>query len=186
MRPRETCEGSRGPLPHLNQPQNLSNDWGPPHRKGPRSFDTNIPVCLDNDWLKQANSKNYHHFFPKAWLKKKGYSDREINHIANITLVDDYLNKKVIRAKAPASYIKEFRDNEQLDRTLRTHLIGKPEAWGITNNDYDQFFAKRCRKLSAELSKLIIPTEVDALMSATPAAETIDTSAVEEEVEPQA
>jgi hypothetical protein len=31
MRPRETCEGSRGPLPHLNQPQNLSNDWGPPH-----------------------------------------------------------------------------------------------------------------------------------------------------------
>ena len=29
QRPRETWEGSRGPL-HLNQPQFLSNDWGPP------------------------------------------------------------------------------------------------------------------------------------------------------------
>lgn len=153
-------------------------------RKGPRSFATNIPVCLDNDWLKQANSKNYHHFFPKAWLKKKGYSDREINHIANITLVDDYLNKNVIRAKAPASYIKEFRENEHLERTLRTHLIGAPDAWGITANDYDKFFAKRCRKLSAELNKLLIPTEVDTLMYATPASETVDNSASELSLDP--
>ena len=29
MRLRETREGSRGPLPHLIQPQMLSNDWGP-------------------------------------------------------------------------------------------------------------------------------------------------------------
>ena len=107
-------------------------------RKTPRSFETNVPVRLDNDWLKQANSKNYHHFFPKSWLKKKGYSDREINHIANITLVDDYLNKRVIQAQAPASYIKSCnRENEQLVRTLASHLIGKPETWGILDNDYE-------------------------------------------------
>ena len=32
-------------------------------------------VRISNDWLKQANSKNYHHFFPKAFLRRKGYSD---------------------------------------------------------------------------------------------------------------
>jgi hypothetical protein len=32
-------------------------------------------VRISNDWLKQANSKSYHHFFPKAFLRRKGYSD---------------------------------------------------------------------------------------------------------------
>ena len=150
-------------------------------RKGPRSFDSNVPVCLDNDWLKQANSKNYHHFFPRAWLKKKGYADRQINHIANITLVDDYLNKKVIRAQSPAAYIKAFQqENEHLDRTLATHLIGKPDAFGILDNDYETFFTKRCRKFSAELKRLILPVEVDTRMTATPASETVDAWATEE------
>lgn len=148
-------------------------------RQTPKSFDSNLPVRLDNDWLKQANSKNYHHFFPKAWLKKKGYSDREINHIANITLVDDFLNKNVMRAKAPATYIREFRENDQLERTLRTHLIGNPETWGISSNQYEVFFSKRCKKLSAELKKLIIPTEVDSMLTATPASETLDVTETE-------
>lgn len=151
-------------------------------RKGPRSFETNVPVHLGNDWLKQANSKNYHHFFPKSWLKKKGYSDREINHIANITLVDDYLNKRVIQAQAPGTYIKKcIEENEQLNRTLATHLIGKPETWGILDNDYDLFFSKRCRKLSSELNKLILPADVDSRMTATPASDTIDAWATTEE-----
>ena len=142
-------------------------------RKTPRSFETDVPVRLDNDWLKQANSKNYHHFFPKSWLKKKGYLDRKINHIANITLVDDYLNKRVIQAQPPGTYVKScYHENEQLDRTLASHLIGKPETWGILENDYEVFFRKRCRKLSSELNKLIIPTESDSRMTATPASET--------------
>ena len=151
-------------------------------RKGPRSFDNHVPVQLDNDWLKQANSKNYHHFFPKAWLKKRGFENRRINHIANITLVDDYLNKRVIGAQAPSVYIKKFfRENDQLERTLATHLIGKPEQFGIFDNDYDRFVAKRCQKLSRELNKLILPNEVDARLLADPAANTIDELQLEPE-----
>jgi len=151
-------------------------------RRGPKSFDTNIPVRLDNDWLKQANSKNYHHFFPKAWLKKKGYNDRRINHIANITLVDDYLNKRIIKAQAPMAYIRQFRkENQLLERTLATHLIGKPESWGITSNDYDLFFSRRCRKISQELKKLIMPDEIDSRLSAVQADETVEMWAEENE-----
>jgi len=144
-------------------------------RKGPRSFDNHVLVQLDNDWLKQANSKNYHHFFPKAWLKKRGFEARRINHIANITLVDDYLNKRVIGTQAPSVYIKKFsRENDQLERTLATHLIGKPEQFGIWENDYDRFVAKRCQKLSKELKKLVIPNEADSRLLADPATSTID------------
>lgn len=151
-------------------------------RKGPKSFDSNVPVRLDNDWLKQANSKNYHHFFPKSWLKKKGYEDWMINRIANITLVDDFLNKRVIRAQAPGAYIRQFRrDNEQLDRTLASHFIGTPESCGILDNDYDLFFRKRCRKLSSELQKRVLPAEADNRMTAIPAAETADANVEEPE-----
>ena len=151
-------------------------------RKGPRSFDTNIPVILDNDWLRQANSKNYHHFFPKSWLKKRGVPSRRINHIANITLVDDYLNKKVIKALAPSVYVTRFaRENKGLQRTLATHLIGRPDTWGIEQDDYDLFFAKRCRKLSQQLGKLILPDEIDKCLPASPADETVDVWAEEAE-----
>ncbi len=34
----------------------------------PKSFNDNSIVNISNYWLKQANSKNYHHFFPKAYL----------------------------------------------------------------------------------------------------------------------
>lgn len=142
-------------------------------RKGPRSFDNHVPVLLDNDWLKQANSKNYHHFFPRSVLKKWGVEERWANHIANITLVDDYLNKRVIRAQKPSTYIRKFsKENDQLNRTLATHLIGKPESFGILDDDYDKFFAKRCQKLSQELQKLIIPDEVDGRMRPDSATET--------------
>lgn len=142
-------------------------------RKGPRSFDNNVLVRLDNNWLKQANSKNYHHFFPKSVLKKWGVDEQRSNHIANITLVDDFLNKRVIMAQTPAAYIKQFtKENEHLERTLATHLIGKPDLFGILNNDYEKFFAKRCQKLSKELQKLILPSQVDECLQANSARDT--------------
>lgn len=143
-------------------------------RKRPVSFKSNVPVQLDNDCLKMANSKNYHHFFPKAWLDKKHYEPRKVNHIANITLITASDNKG-ISAKAPGTYIREFQsENDQLERALASHLIGKPESFGILDNDYDLFFRKRCRRLSSELHKRILPADADETMIATPAAETSD------------
>ena len=68
----------------------------------PKDFDSNGKVLLDNSYLKIASSKNYHHFFPRAYVRKHG-SDAETpyaNSIVNITLVSAELNKKRIGAKA--------------------------------------------------------------------------------------
>ena len=63
----------------------------------PKSFTDGSLVRISNDWLQRANSKNYHHFFPKAYLKKNTEEEEYfINHIANITFVDDWLNKSGI------------------------------------------------------------------------------------------
>ena len=76
-------------------------------KQTPKSFDNNLNVIMDNSWLKIASSKNYHHYFPKSWLKKN-YKDLEyffVNHIVNITIVDDFLNKRTIITKSPAVYM---------------------------------------------------------------------------------
>ena len=98
----------------------------------PKSFNDNATVRLDNAFLKRANSKNFHHFFPTAWLKKQPDMDLPSNHIANITLVDDCLNKNLIRAKSPADYMQTFsQQNPEIRSCMKTHLIELGDDWGV-------------------------------------------------------
>ena len=143
--------------------------------KEPKSFVDNSIVRISNDCLKQANSRNYHHFFPKSYLKKKGEEEYFINHIANITIVDDFLNKKEIRAQPPSKYMSKFlKKNKKLSRCMRTHLINIDSS-GVFENDYDKFFKKRCDAFSRELKKRIIEQEVDRKQSALAASDTAET-----------
>lgn len=131
--------------------------------KQPKSFVDDSVVTVSNDWLKRGNSKNYHHFFPKAYLKKQGLTDVDINHIANITIVDDFLNKRLIRDKAPARYMRDFaKQNPDLDRTMNSHLI-RLESYGVWENDYEKFIRRRCKAIARELSKRVIRQDVDDL-----------------------
>ncbi len=128
----------------------------------PKSFNDGSIVNVSNYWLKQANSKNYHHFFPRAYLKKQKEEEFYINHIANITIVDDFLNKREIRAKAPSVYMTKFiKQNDEIDITMKTHLIEDLEKFGVLENDYDAFFNNRLKAISKELKKRIIEQESD-------------------------
>lgn len=124
----------------------------------PKSFFDNAIVKIDNSWLKVAFSKNYHHFFPKAYLRKKGIQDLESNVILNITIVDDYLNKRKIGAKSPSKYMKEFKQsNKELKKTMKSHLIGDMKAFGIWTDNYDLFLQKRGEKVIKEINKRLYP-----------------------------
>lgn len=127
----------------------------------PKSFNDNSKVNISNDWLKQANSKNYHHFFPRAFLRARGINEQWINNVINITIVDDFLNKRKIRAQAPSIYMKIFADeNPDLSITMRTHLIDI-EDFGIATDDYDAFIQNRARAVSEALRTRIIPRPID-------------------------
>jgi hypothetical protein len=146
--------------------------------KEPKSFVDNSIVRLNNSFLKQANSKNYHHFFPKSWLEKRGEEAWRINHVANITLVDDFLNKRVIKAQSPKTYMKEFiKNNPEIEKCLSTHLIKLNGAFGVMTDEYGKFFDARCRAISRELGKQIVPQDIDQIGTAKSAEET----AVEQE-----
>ena len=125
----------------------------------PKSFEDDSLVKIDNSWLKVANSKNYHHFFPKSFLRKQGYADWEANVILNITIVDDYLNKRKIGTKAPSTYIAAFsKTNPDIEETMKTHLISNMRTYGILDDDYEKFLKKRGLKVIQELNKRLNPS----------------------------
>jgi len=115
----------------------------------PKDFQDNAKVILDNSYLKIANSKNYHHFFPKAYLRKQKVANA--NSLMNITFVSDHLNKRKIGSTAPSVYINEFADqNDKIEQTLVSHFI-ELEGSGIESNDYDVFLKLRAEKIFKEL-----------------------------------
>lgn len=119
----------------------------------PKDFQDNGKVILDNSWLKVASSKNYHHFFPKAYLKNKTVLNS--NSLVNITFVSDHLNKRKIGAKSPSQYIADFQDeNSQINKALQTHFIDL-EGFGIESNDYETFLQARAKLIYQELKSRI-------------------------------
>jgi len=128
----------------------------------PKSFANGALVRISNDWLKQANSKNYHHFFPRAWAKNNGLGDDgRINHVANITIVDDFLNKRSIKARAPSDYIGSYKKvNPELADALTSHLIDL-DADGVLKDDFDTFFQNRCKRISEALKQRLISLPLD-------------------------
>ncbi len=132
----------------------------------PVSFKNNAIVRIANDWLKRANSKNFHHFFPRAYMKKAHPEVDEwlVNHIGNITIVDDFLNKRSIRDRAPHKYIAEFAaENSKLKDALETHLISCEEGWGVYEDDYFKFLDNRLKRFNSELVGRIIITSSDRI-----------------------
>ena len=123
----------------------------------PRRFNAHDRgVNIDNSWLLQSNSKNYHHFFPKDYLKNENVPKWFANNILNITFIDDYLNKRIIRARSPSEYMAEFREqNPEIDDTMKTHLIDDLDTYGIWDNDYETFINRRGERVLKELGNCL-------------------------------
>lgn len=117
----------------------------------PEKYNSGDLVNLQNDWMRRADSMNFHHIFPKAHLKKERWEDWEINRVLNISLVDDFLNKRVIRGRAPSDYMKEFKkENNRFAETMETHMVrvhaqgrSKRNSAAIWSDDYDRFIGER-------------------------------------------
>jgi len=119
----------------------------------PKDFRDNGKVILDNSNLKMASSRNFHHFFPKAYLKNN--TKFNSNSVINITFVSDHLNKRKIGSKSPSTYIGEFKDENALINTaLKSHLIDL-DGFGIESDDYEVFLQARSKQVYNDLKARI-------------------------------
>ena len=111
-------------------------------------------VILDNQYLQRANSRHFHHIFPRGYLRGK-LGAEEANSVANIALIPADLNLK-IGAKAPGNYLVQFEsDNDKWDDTLKSHGIMGDTSKALDDDEFLQFLQKRAKTLS-ELAKAVL------------------------------
>ena len=134
-------------------------------KRRPLSLRTNAPVLIDNSWVSKKNAKNYHHFFPRAYMRETGDGTvaREVDHIANIVIIDSADNQ-YIKKDAPSKYIARFQhENADIDAALKTHLIDDVVSFGISIDNYQKFFDHRVSRICEELIKCIVRRDEDEL-----------------------
>lgn len=125
---------------------------------GPRSFKNGSDIILNNSYLHTSNSKNYHHFFPKAFLKAQKVEGGKANLVSNITLVEDRVNKE-IKNSPPSKYMKKFRgQGHDLDSIAKTHLIDDLDGYGVWKDDYEAFIEARSGRIWEELAARFDPS----------------------------
>jgi hypothetical protein len=98
--------------------------------------------------LHYANSKEYHHFFPRDYLINKGVSSRRANLLANFVMLTSESNKKISN-KAPSSYLKdvELALGNNLKAALDANLISDRAYAAAKADDYDAFLQERAKTI---------------------------------------
>lgn len=120
-----------------------------------------IPLDLTNgikidtgSALSVYNRKEYHHIFPKAFLKNEyKLNDDKINVIGNFCFLPASSNK-VISDKRPSIYFKEKIPQEDFTKILESNII-PTDIKIYENDDYETFLEKRSILLMEKVKEYI-------------------------------
>lgn len=123
----------------------------------PRHFRNGTPITLDEDYLSQFNSSEKHHIFPRAFLRKNKIS--EDNFLINFCFIPSELNKEISDMKPSEYFIKYKRQNDDFEKTLKSHIIPSDKDSGIWTDEYHKFIDQRASLVEKEIKKLIGETQ---------------------------
>jgi hypothetical protein len=114
----------------------------------PKSFISGSPVVL-RDVLQEYNRNEFHHIFPKSYLKGLNVRDEEINILANFTFMSKADNNK-LGGVSPSSYRAKMGANtlDILESTLSSDII--------FNDRFNEFINERVQKLLMDANALIL------------------------------
>ena len=115
--------------------------------------------------LSWQNDKEFHHFFPKSFLKKKqGLNVSRANICANLIMLSSVSNI-AISDQPPSVYLKDLCETQGKD-TIRTRLatclIDDDAFEAALRDDYDGFLRARSETLHKRLMELIGPSAAGA------------------------
>lgn len=117
--------------------------------QGAQDWKTSVGISLDHGG--QQDAMQFHHIFPKAFLKGHVLS-REIDDLANLAFISATTNNW-IRAKSPETYIPQFID-ERGKGLFDSQCI--PTDLHLLNRDsYNEFLEARRSLIAAELNKYL-------------------------------
>jgi hypothetical protein len=105
--------------------------------------------------LSWTNSKEYHHFFPKDYLKSNNVPNNKANCLANIIMLTSSSNKHISN-KAPSDYLKEVISSSgaSLGDWLKSNLISEKAFKAALNDDYEAFLNERAETINERVADL--------------------------------
>jgi hypothetical protein len=108
----------------------------------PLNFIQGTKISLE-EFLQQGNRKEFHHIFPKAYLKRENpdISSERINCLGNFSILSRTDNNS-IKDLSPSRYIceKMSPNTQTVDAILKTHFCGFED---MKADDYDNFLFNR-------------------------------------------
>jgi hypothetical protein len=113
---------------------------------GPRSFITGAPVAL-GEVLRDYNKKEFHHIFPKAYLRGSGQGNHDPSCLANFCFLSRSDNSK-LGGVSPGAYRAQMPDD--VGEILASALC--PPM--MFENDFDRFVHERSRFLADRANHL--------------------------------
>ena len=98
--------------------------------------------------LSWGNSNEFHHFFPKAALKRSGHTSSHANALANIICISASSNRK-ISDKWPSEYLGDVEKaaGGRLKDWLATNLISDAAFEAAKRDDYSEFLNERAKTI---------------------------------------
>ena len=109
--------------------------------------------------LAWSNDKEYHHFFPQAYLARQ--KTKDANVVGNIVLLTSKSNIG-IRDAAPSEYLAQIIENsgrEALEARLMTNLVPSAALDAGLADDFGEFLRLRAEHLHSHVLLLTGPVE---------------------------
>ncbi len=119
---------------------------------GAKDWNSNLLIALDHTGAQ--DKLQFHHIFPKAFLRRIGRSAREADDIANLAFIGGKTNRKILD-KPPAEYLKPLM-SEGSESSFAAQCI-PTDAELLEATSYDRFLSVR-RDLIAERLNLFLET----------------------------
>lgn len=113
-----------------------------------------IDVSKSLSW---TNFKEYHHFFPRDYLKSKGVETGLANSLCNIIMLTSASNKRISN-NPPSLYLEDVRRaaGSELNRWLTSNLISEAAFKAALNDDYDAFLNARSHTIDEVVNGLAV------------------------------
>jgi hypothetical protein len=104
--------------------------------------------------LSEYNSKEYHHIFPRAYLKKREFPAEKINSLCNFCFLPADANKKISN-KAPSDYFSTMVPAAKFSDIATSNLMPiKKELY--EKNDFDEFLQQRSQLIMQFLDRKLV------------------------------
>ena len=104
--------------------------------------------------LSSFNRKEYHHIFPRAFLRARGVTADKANSLCNFCFLPAGSNKR-ISSKQPSDYIFNLVPESNRKQILESNMM--PLRMEIySNNNYDDFISNRAQLIGQFVDSLVV------------------------------